>query len=399
VRLRARLSSRSRASTLFLLGLYDELWSGVAVVAAPAVEHTHAFDHDDYTLWVFALPLLCSALIEMPLALASERIGQRRVLAFGMLLLSAALVLGASAQRPWLFSLALALAGAGSGAACAAAQGELIATSPLGGARAMSRWTAYAALGDALTPLLVAGLAWFGFGYRAALFALGLTTFAQALVYLRWPAQEVRAAEEEEAASLGSALRALARKPRLTLLLFASALCCLLDEVVVALVALRMRLDQAQSLSVVTAGSTAIALGGILGALLSDRLLVHTDARRVLIGSSIVSLVALLLLTQTGAAFPALLLLALLGVAVAPHHALIQAAAYEQLPGRPGLVNAALQLFVVVEIAAPLAVGVIAARLSLTAALLALSVQPLAVGWVALRALRSRHCDRRPHWG
>jgi MFS family permease len=150
---------------------------------------------------------------------------------------------------------------------------------------------------------------------------------------------------------------------------------------------------------VVTAGSTAIALGGILGALLSDRLLVHTDARRVLIGSSIVSLVALLLLTQTGAAFPALLLLALLGVAVAPHHALIQAAAYEQLPGRPGLVNAALQLFVVVEIAAPLAVGVIAAQLSLTAALLALSVQPLVVGWVALRALRSRDRGRRSHWG
>ncbi len=60
------------------------------------------------------------------------------------------------------------------------------------------------------------------------------------------------------------------------------------------------------------------------------------------------------------------------------------------MPGRTGLVNAALQLFVLVEIGAPLAVGVLAAQLSLTAALLALSVQPLVVGWVAARTLRGR---------
>ena len=361
------------------------------MVAAPAVEQSYAFDHDGYAFWVFALPLLCSAAIEAPLALASDRIGQRRVLAFGMLLLSAALLLGASTREAWLFSLALALAGAGSGAACAAAQGVLIATSPLGSARAMSRWTAYAALGDALTPLLIAGLAWLGFGYRAALFTLGLATFVQALFYLRAGPEDVAAtSEDEETASLARALRVLVHQPRLRVLLFTSSLCCLLDEVVVALAALRMRLDQAQSLSVVTAGSTAIAVGGIVGAVLSDRLLAHTDARRVLIGSSFVSLLGLLLITQTSSVFVSLLLLALLGCAVAPHHALIQAAAYEQLPGRAGLVNAALQLFVVVEIAAPLAIGMISAQLSLSAGLLALSVQPLVVGWVALRTLGPR---------
>lgn len=382
--------ARASFSALFLLGFYDELWSGVAVVAAPDVEQSYAFDHDGYALWVFALPLLCSAAIEAPLALASDRIGQRRVLSFGLLLLGAALALGAGTQQAWLFSLALALAGAGSGAACAAAQGELIATSPLGGARAMSRWTAYAALGDALTPLLVAGLAFCGFGYRAALLMLALTVVVQALVSLPGRGPASHPVEEEEAASPVAALRSLAHKPRLALLLLTSSLCCLLDEVVVALVALRMRVDQAHSLSVVTAGSSAIALGGVVGALLSDRLLVHSDARRILIGSSITSLLALLLLGQTVAALPALVLLALLGVSVAPHHALIQAAAYEQLPGRPGLVNAALQLFVVVEIMAPLAIGVIAAQISLDAALLALSVQPLVVGWVALHAVQAR---------
>jgi hypothetical protein len=101
-------------------------------------------------------------------------------------------------------------------------------------------------------------------------------------------------------------------------------------------------------------------------------------------------LASLLLLSVSDSALASLVLLAVLGLSAAPHHALVQAAAYEELPGKPGLVNAALQLFVLIEIAAPLLAGVLAAEVSLSAALFALAVQPLAVAWVAARTGQAR---------
>ena len=72
-------------------------------------------------------------------------------------------------------------------------------------------------------------------------------------------------------------------------------------------------------------------------------------------------------------------MLALLGASAAPHFALIQAAAYEAVPGRPGLVNAAAQVFFAVEIALPLLAGLVAARYGLDVALACLALQPASV--------------------
>jgi hypothetical protein len=65
-----------------------------------------------------------------------------------------------------------------------------------------------------------------------------------------------------------------------------------------------------------------------------------------------------------------------------------QAAAYDLVPNRLGLVNAAAQVFVVFELLLPLAVGVIAARAGTAAALASLVVQPVFVIVVALAVLR-----------
>lgn len=362
------------------------------MVAAPAVEENHALGHAGYTFWVFALPLLLSALIEAPLAFCSDRIGRRRVLRTGMFVLGAALMLASLAHRPWLLSLALALAGAASGAACAAAQGELIASSALGSARAMSRWSAFAALGDALVPFFVAAFAWFGAGYRAALRVLAALVWLQALVSTR-SAHEPEDAQDDadgEHPSLASAARMLRQRPRLFLFLLASSLCCLLDEVVVALAALRFRQDLSQGLAVTAIGSTLIALGSLAGALLTDHALTRTSSRRILLISAVVCLGALAWLAQTTSLPASLALLTLVGLCAAPHHALMQAAAYEELPRSPGLVNAALQPFVVIEIAGPIAVGMTAAEAGLPSALLLLAVQPLVIALVASTTLSVR---------
>ena len=56
--------------------MLDELWSGVAVVAAPDVEREQSIGHGAYALVVFALPMLGSALLEV--AAISRAVGGRR---------------------------------------------------------------------------------------------------------------------------------------------------------------------------------------------------------------------------------------------------------------------------------------------------------------------------------
>jgi hypothetical protein len=55
------------------------------------------------------------------------------------------------------------------------------------------------------------------------------------------------------------------------------------------------------------------------------------------------------------------------------------ARAYEELPDRPGTVQALGQLFVAVEVCAPLVLGVVADRFGLRAALACLALQPVMI--------------------
>ena len=171
-----------------VVGLIDELWSGVAVVAAPEVETFHEISHAQYTLWVFAVPIFLASLIEAPIALVSDRLPRQRLLASSLCALGLSLLLAAAAQSPWLLAAALSLAGAASGVACDSAQAELVTRHPRGPALAMTRWLAFAAAGDALTPLAIALVYWLG-GTHRNLLALcgGLLVLHAYLVYRSQP--------------------------------------------------------------------------------------------------------------------------------------------------------------------------------------------------------------------
>jgi hypothetical protein len=66
----------------------------------------------------------------------------------------------------------------------------------------------------------------------------------------------------------------------------------------------------------------------------------------------------------------------------------MRGAAFEQVPGRPGLVHALTQLFVPFDVGLPLAIGALAAWAGLGPALLALALQPLLMLYVALAMRR-----------
>ena len=372
----------------------------MAVSGAPAVERELGLSHAGYVVFVFVGPLVLAALLEGSLALLSDRLDRRRLLLGGQAALAASLTFVGWTHSAWGLTVGLALAGAASGVACGAGQAVLVASDAGGVDRAMVRWSLFASIGDVLTPGLTALSLAFGWSYRAALLAIA------ALVVLQLTASILArtnlssgASEPGEDDSPNDPLRAAvsraARLPRLWAWLFAAASCTLLDELVVAFSALRLQREQGWSESLAAAAAITFAAGSVAGASLCDRAVSHFGRRRVLFasaGACILALGALLLPLPPLTACVGLLVL---GCAAAPHHPLALAHAYEELPRNPGTVQAFGQLFVAVEVLAPLVLGEVADHLGLRAAVACLLVEPLVIATASFLARDAADCEIR----
>lgn len=330
------------------------------------------------------MPILLSSLIEAPIALVSDRLPRQVLLASGLAGLAVSLLLASLAGSPWLLAAALSLAGAASGVACDSAQAELVTRHPGGPALAMTRWIAFAAAGDAIAPLAIAAVYWIGGTHRSVLALCGLLLGVHAYVVYRAQKRAalpsaVELPEDEESASmpLRAALAESARKPRLWLFLFGSASCALLDEVVVALGALRLHQDLGWTESEAALVMTCLSTGGVLGALISERLLLSISSRRLLAYASTGSLLLLAVVVMASSAWLIICALFVLGMTCSLHWPLVKAAAYELVPGQPGVVNALQQAFVGMDIGLPLLVGVIASQFGLATALASLAAEPI----------------------
>ncbi len=352
------------------------------MAGAPSVERELALSHRGYALVVFAAPLVIAAALESAVALASDALDRRRLITRGQAVLAAALISAAWARSPVALALDLAVAGAASGVACSAAQGLLVVSDPAGADRAMVRWTFFSCLGDLLAPLVTAGALALGLSYRGAMAAVGALVGLQCLV-AGLPAPALAAEPPEDPTPPGERLltaasRAL-RMPDLWAWLFAASSCTLLDEIVVALGALHMGREQGASEAVATAAALAFAAGTVAGSAVTDRAVARWGARGVL-GASAVLCAAMLgaVVGSHGAGWTAAALF-LVGVTCSPHHGLALAQAYDRVPSRPGTVQALGQLFVVVDVGAPLAVGAVADRLGPGRAIAVLILQPVVI--------------------
>jgi MFS family permease len=376
-----------------LVAFGDELWSGVAVVAAPSVEREQGLDHQSYALFVFALPFVLSAVLDAGLSLLCDRLSRRRLKAFGLAGTSLSLLLVAGASSAFWLSCGLALAGAASGLACSAARAELLARHP--GARdlALARWTLFGGIGDLASPLLVGAVLAFGGSFRVALWVVAGVLALQAVAAwceAAWYEAERNAAqirtrgepEQAQAEPLWSSLRAAAGQRRLWLWLLGAGLCTLLDEIVLAFAALRLRLELGGTDAAAASCGVALSLGATLGAWLTEQLLARLPARRLLLLAAAACLFALVLVLLAPSAAWLLPALFLLGITAAPQFPLLEARAHAELPGRPGLVQALSQVSVLIEIAAPAALGALAHACGLRAALGALALQPLVALWL-----------------
>ena len=366
---------------MLAVALTDELWSGVAVVAAPEVERHHALDHSGYALTVFTLPLLLAALLEVCVSLVAHTVPRRRVLAVALGALAAALSLCALAPNPWLLAAGLSLAGAASGAACAAAEAELVRRNADTLDRAMARWMVFGGIGDVLAPALVALMFACGLSYRVGFMVVLLWVGLQGMSHLCTTSRGDCSLQEEPepAVSLLTALRIAAVNGHLWLWLAGTALCTLLDELVAALAALRMERELGATNAQAALSLIGYSCGVVIGAIATERLVTQLGYKRILCVSSIVCMFALTSTVLAPTATWAGVSLIAVGMSAAAHYPLLLSQAYKSAPGSAAFVGALAEVFVLVDLTVPLVVGELGDAFGLQWALATLLLQPLGV--------------------
>ena len=339
--------------------------------------------------------------VETPLLAWSERVRVRWFSAAALAVVACSAFAGATLPRGWSLLLALAVYGPASGCALAVAEGLLVEAEPDARERTMARLSIAAGAGDLAVPLLLAVLSRCGLGWRAAFAVAG--GFAALLAISHGSSRSLDRTsagpgEDSEGPppTIREALRtALSTRPLLGWS-FACALTGLLDEVLVAFSALHLDAIGA------TASERAWAIGawvagGLLGLAGLERFVGRARVLPVLLGASVATASGLGALAVTRSPWVGTCALLLIGVTASTLHPLTKAQAYAALPNRPALVNAVGSLLLPFDMAAPLVLGLVAARAGSAWAIAGLLLAPAGVALAAWRLLRYRSSPGRPN--
>jgi predicted MFS family arabinose efflux permease len=330
--------------------------------------------------------------LEPPLlALARGRL-ERPLRAAGLALM--ALTPAAAALAPSYEALlaALALYGLASGLGTNLAEAALVSAAPGRTEAVLARWSLLGLLGDLAAPAALAAAVALGFGWRGALLAVAALAAVQAALALRAPLAAPPSSRETDV-PLREALRAAASCPPLLGWSLAAVLCGLMDEVLVAFGALwlseRVEGDATRRALILSAW----VLGGVTGSALLERLATRLRATTLLAAAGLGCAAAYSAWLAARSPLASALALGLAGMFTAAHYPLLRARAFAAMPDRPHLVVAAGALLGTLDLAIPLAVGIVADAAGLLAAMLVLLAQP--VGVILAAAAGASH-GRRP---
>jgi MFS family permease len=344
---------------------------------------------------VFVAPGVFAMIVEPIVFLLSDRFPRKWFVAGGLAAMAASAFAAALAPNVYLLAAAFGVWYVATGSACAIAQATLVDAAPDRRAQTMARWTLCSAIGDIAAPLLLAVLAALGWNWRFAFVLVGviLAGFALAIALRRFPAAPAADAEAAQP-STWQALKAAVRDPRLLAWLFGTALCDLLDEILVVFASLHVRaLGASVTEQAIILGS--LMAGGVAGLVVLERLLGKTSERRLLVvmGLACAGFYAAWL------AAPWLWLSAVLmvpvGATAATLYPLAAARAYACAPGRSSIVLATSHLFTPLGLALPWLLGVVADAAGTWVALALLVLQPLGLVVLALNADVTRSAPER----
>ena len=292
---------------------------------------------------------------------------------------------------------ALSIWGVATGAATSCAELTLIDRWPDQRARTMARWTLLALVGDLAAPLLLGALAVVAPGpgtWRIAFAIAGglLAALAACASLSPLPAAQIAAGDDEP--PLWQAAREAIRDRVLIGWLFGTALCNLLDEILIVFASLHARDELGASAAAQSAMVGAFIAGGAIGLVGLDRLLARHGEHRLVIAAGIACTAAFAAWLAAPVVWLSVVLIVPVGATAAPLYPLASAQAYARCPGRSSVVLVTSHLFAPFALALPWLLGWIADRAGVLAALALLAAQP--IGLVALAVATRRAAAPAP---
>lgn len=371
--------------TLLIIELLDEFVYGAREAAWPLIRDDLGLSYAQIGL-LLSVPTVVSNLVEPFLAILGDVWRRRAIVLGGGLVYAAALGLtGLSPSfAPLLFS-GMLLSPA-SGAFVSLSQATLMDLQPARHEQNMARWTFAGSVGVVLGPLVLGAAALAGWGWRGLFIGFAALTGALLVAAWRMPIRNGRGEPDGGqrldlralVSGLAAAFRALHRREVLRWLLLLEFSDLMLD-VLLGFLALYM-VDVAQISPAQAGVAVAIWTGvGLLGDFLLIPLLERVRGLDYLRLSVVAELVLYPAFLLVPAPWAKCAMLALLGLFNSGWYAILQAGLYSAMPGQSGVALAVKNVSGVVGGLIPLALGLIAARFGLPAAMWLLLLGPLAL--------------------
>jgi predicted MFS family arabinose efflux permease len=370
------------------LPLLDELLSGFLVISLPLVRRSLGLSYAQAGL-LLTVGDSVAMLFDPVISLLSDRRSKRWPVLGGIIGMAVGFVLAARARSFGEMVVAYALISPANGIAVSLAQAALVDQAPEAAPRTVTRWTAMAAVGDLLAPLMLAAWTFQRLDWRplygmaaGAWLVLALLLWPQ-----RFPAPAMAAGGEADGPAPGllASLKPALRRPRLLRWMAVLVVGTLLDELFVGFGALFLTDVVRLTPAAASLALSAQMIGAILGLLALDRLLGRVNGERLLPSLSLLALAGTLLFVRARGIAWAGAALFLIGLGTSGWYPIAKAAAYAILPGRTGTVLAILGVTAPIEAALPALIGAIATRLGLPAAIGLLSLAPAGVLLLAPR--------------
>ena len=348
---------------------------GVREAAWPLITRDLGLSYADVGL-LLAVPGVLAALVEPVLGLLADTGRRRLLLVVGGLVFAAGLgVVALASGLGWLMAGSIVIYPA-SGAFVALSQASLMDLDPERHEVNMARWTLAGSVGAVLGPLLITAAVTVGLGWRWVIAGLALLMLPLVLG-VRWiPAAP--AAHDSLLAAARGALAALRRWEVIRWLVVLEAT-NLMGDVLLGYLALYF-VDVA-GLSPAAAGAAIVVwtLAGLAGDALLLPVLARVSGLRYLRASALLAMVVYPVFLLAGPVPVKIAALALIGVVHAGWYAIPQGRLYTELGETTGTAVALSSLGTAAGSLLPLAIGMIAERAGLPAALWIALLAPLAL--------------------
>jgi FSR family fosmidomycin resistance protein-like MFS transporter len=339
---------------------------------------------DDFSLsyvevgLLLSIPGLVSTLAEPGLALASDTGRRRLVVLGGGLAFIAGQLLFATAPGPSVLLIASCVLYPASGAFVSLAQATWMDIDPASTERNMARWVVAGSVGAVLGPLVLGGAVAIGSGWRGATIAVVTMTIPVWFLASRLRFPEPHPEMTDLRAAVRGAIAAL-RMGRVLRWLTLLQLTDLLQDVFLGYAAIYLVDDAGASPMLAAVGLGVLSAATLLGDSVVIWILRRVDGIRHLRWSATAALVVYPAFLLVGSVEVKLILLVPLGMLRAGWYAIPKARLYAELPARSGTAVAIGAPADLLGSALPLAIGIVAQRAGLGAAMWILLVAPIAL--------------------